>query len=159
MIADDLCGYLRAKEPGMREKAYVWRTAIGLQKVDGLTPSDYLIETANTDPTSTLISLKREQVREQVKSDLIAKIRAEPSRQVVRLLSRMKGEMTVLEMMAALKLGGRRNFLAHYLAPAMEAGFVERTQPDSPHSPTQRYRLTDRGQKVAARKKTRKLKE
>ena len=38
--------YLRAKEPGRREKAYAWKTAIGLQKVDGLTPSDYLIETA-----------------------------------------------------------------------------------------------------------------
>lgn len=32
MIEDDLCGYLRAKEPGMREKAYAWRTAIGLQR-------------------------------------------------------------------------------------------------------------------------------
>ena len=38
--------YLRAKEPGIREKAYAWKTAIGLQKVDGLTPSDYLIKTA-----------------------------------------------------------------------------------------------------------------
>ena len=37
---------LRAKEPGVREKAYAWKTAIGLQKVDGLTPSDYLIKTA-----------------------------------------------------------------------------------------------------------------
>lgn len=46
MSADDLTGYLRAKEPGMRERAYAWKTAIGLQKVDGLTPTDYLIETA-----------------------------------------------------------------------------------------------------------------
>ena len=38
--------YLRAKEPGVHEKAYAWKTAIGLQKVDGLTPSDYLIKTA-----------------------------------------------------------------------------------------------------------------
>ena len=37
--------YLRAKEPGVREKAYAWKTAIGLQKVDGLTPSEYLVET------------------------------------------------------------------------------------------------------------------
>lgn len=42
----DFDGYLRAKEPGMREKAYAWKTAIGLQKVDGLMPSGYLIETA-----------------------------------------------------------------------------------------------------------------
>ena len=38
--------YLRAKEPGVREKAYAWKTAIGLQKVDGLMPSAYLIKTA-----------------------------------------------------------------------------------------------------------------
>lgn len=36
MIEDDLCGYLRAKEPGMREKAYAWRTAIGLQREEKL---------------------------------------------------------------------------------------------------------------------------
>jgi fido (protein-threonine AMPylation protein) len=38
--------YLRQGEPNKAEKANVWKTAIGLQKVDGLTPSDYLIETA-----------------------------------------------------------------------------------------------------------------
>lgn len=42
----DFDEYIRAQEPGRREKAYAWKTAIGLQKVDGLTPSDYLIETA-----------------------------------------------------------------------------------------------------------------
>ena len=58
--------------------------------------------------------------------------------------------MTVLEMMAALKLGGRRNFLEKYLTQAINTGLVEMTQPDSPHSPTQRYRLTAWGQKEKA---------
>ena len=44
--ADDLSEYLRAKDPGKVELAGIWRTAIGLQKVDGLTPSAYLVETA-----------------------------------------------------------------------------------------------------------------
>ena len=43
---DDLSEYLRAKEPGRAELAGIWRAAIGLQKVDGLTPSAYLVETA-----------------------------------------------------------------------------------------------------------------
>ena len=43
---DDLSEYLRAKEPGKAELAGIWRAAIGLQKVDGLTPSAYLVETA-----------------------------------------------------------------------------------------------------------------
>lgn len=38
--------YLRQGEPDKAEKAEVWKTAIGLQQVDGLTPSVYLIETA-----------------------------------------------------------------------------------------------------------------
>ncbi len=38
--------YLRQTEPGKREKAANWQTAIGLQAVDGLQPSAYLIQTA-----------------------------------------------------------------------------------------------------------------
>ena len=45
-MSDDLSEYLRAKEPGKAELAGIWRAAIGLQKVDGLTPSAYLVETA-----------------------------------------------------------------------------------------------------------------
>jgi len=33
-------------EPGKKEKGEIWGVAVGLQLVDGLTPSDYLIETA-----------------------------------------------------------------------------------------------------------------
>ena len=38
--------YLRQGEPNRAEKAKVWKTAIGLQQVDGLKPSEYLIATA-----------------------------------------------------------------------------------------------------------------
>lgn len=38
--------YLRQGEPSKIEKVNVWKTAIGLQQVDGLKPSEYLIETA-----------------------------------------------------------------------------------------------------------------
>ena len=38
--------YLREKEPQKKEKGYAWHTAIGLQAVDGLKASDYLIDTA-----------------------------------------------------------------------------------------------------------------
>ena len=38
--------YIRQSEPSKREKGYVWHTAIGLQEVDGLKPSMYLIDTA-----------------------------------------------------------------------------------------------------------------
>lgn len=38
--------YIQQGEPQKREKSYAWQTAIGLQAVDGLKPSDYLVETA-----------------------------------------------------------------------------------------------------------------
>ncbi len=43
---DNFDEYLRQGEPGKAEKAKLWKTAIGLQDVDGLKPSDYLIATA-----------------------------------------------------------------------------------------------------------------
>ena len=38
--------YIKQGDPDKREKARNWQMAIGLQKVDGLKPSAYLIETA-----------------------------------------------------------------------------------------------------------------
>ena len=38
--------YIRQGEPSRAERAQAWRTAIGLQDVDGLKPSSYLIDTA-----------------------------------------------------------------------------------------------------------------
>lgn len=52
-------------------------------------------------------------------------------------------------MSDALKLGGRRNFLEKYLTPAIDLGFVEMTQPNSPRSPTQKYRLTAKGKHIS----------
>ena len=38
--------YIRQGEPNQQKRAAIWRTAIGLQAVDGLQTSDYLKETA-----------------------------------------------------------------------------------------------------------------
>ncbi len=42
----ELFEYIKVGEPEKKEKAKVWETAIGLQDVDGLKPSKYLIDTA-----------------------------------------------------------------------------------------------------------------
>lgn len=46
MEKDPFEEYLKETEPDKANKGYAWRTAIGLQAVDGLKPSKYLIETA-----------------------------------------------------------------------------------------------------------------
>jgi len=55
-IPFDFDEYIRQSEPDKQQKGYIWQTAIGLQDVDGLKPSDYLIETAkkNIDGDITL---------------------------------------------------------------------------------------------------------
>ena len=42
----DFDTYIKMGEPGRRERAEAWKTAIGLQAVDGLKTSEYLNETA-----------------------------------------------------------------------------------------------------------------
>lgn len=46
MNKDPFKEYLKESEPDKVSKGYAWSTAIGLQAVDGLKPSRYLIETA-----------------------------------------------------------------------------------------------------------------
>lgn len=46
MEKDPFKEYLRESEPDKAYKGYAWSTAIGLQAVDGLKPSKYLVDTA-----------------------------------------------------------------------------------------------------------------
>ena len=63
-----------------------------------------------------------------------------PDPKIQRLLNILKGDMSVREMMAALGFASRDKFLKNYLSPALKAGLVEMTDPNSPKSPKQRYR-------------------
>lgn len=46
MNQDPFKEYIKESEPDKRDKSYAWHTAIGLQAVDGLKTSDYLVHTA-----------------------------------------------------------------------------------------------------------------
>ena len=46
MNKDPFKEYIRESEPDKRDKGYAWHTAIGLQAVDGLKTSEYLVHTA-----------------------------------------------------------------------------------------------------------------
>ena len=46
MIEDPFKEYIKESEPDKRDKGYAWHTAIGLQAVDGLKTSEYLVHTA-----------------------------------------------------------------------------------------------------------------
>lgn len=65
--------------------------------------------------------------------------------EVKRLLGVLSGEMKLKQIQKKLGLKHEDHFRDHYLQPALKAGVVEMTQPDSPKSPTQKYRLTPEG--------------
>ena len=46
ILEDPFEEYIKTGEPDQAEKAYAWQTAIGLQDVDKLQPSAYLLNTA-----------------------------------------------------------------------------------------------------------------
>jgi Fic family protein len=65
--------------------------------------------------------------------------------QVKRLLAAVgQEEYSLAGLMQLVDLSHRATFLKNYLNPALEAGLIQRTQPDKPRSPTQRYRLVSR---------------
>ncbi|WP_085598394.1 MULTISPECIES: Fic family protein [unclassified Pseudomonas] len=69
------------------------------------------------------------------------------SDQVARLLQVLNGGVALKagELMQQLQLAHRPTFRNNYLNPALAAGLVEMTDPDSPRSPVQKYRLTAEG--------------
>lgn len=69
---------------------------------------------------------------------------ANVSDQVMQLILLMgQGEYRLTELMALLGLVHRASFQKNYLNPALDAGLIERTIPDKPKSPLQRYRLVN----------------
>lgn len=63
---------------------------------------------------------------------------------LIRILD--KGPLGTPGLMTKLK--HRPTFRQNYLHPALSAGWIEMTEPDSPQSRTQKYRLTERGRTV-----------
>ena len=69
--------------------------------------------------------------------------------QVEQLVAALREEMSRSELQAALNLRNRDHFTAAYLRPALEAGLIEMTLPETPTSRKQRYRRTAAGEALA----------
>jgi Fic family protein len=70
------------------------------------------------------------------------------SDQVARTIKALTGgSRGATDLMKTLGLSHRPTFRKNYLAESLKGGWVERTQPDSPRSPTQRYQLTAKGRR------------
>jgi Fic family protein len=92
----------------------------------------------------------RDAIEEIVATDQVSDQVSDQVRRMLELLA--ERELGSAELMRRLGLSHRPTFRKNYLAAALEPGWVERTEPGSPRSPTQRYRLTDAGRRAAARR-------
>lgn len=166
----DFDEYLRQSEPHRRERAESWKTAMGVQAVDGLKPSEYLVETAKRHIEE---DISMAEVRHLIDSYYqgkanrttvqVAHKRRTSSSQVpnksainhpnLLLLIQAVGEasLSVTEMLAALQLQPRGNFFKTWLNPALQAGVLRPLYPDTPRHPRQKYLLTPQGRKCISK--------
>ena len=220
----DFESYIRGSEPDKKEKASAWKTAIGLQAVDGLQTSDYLKDTARkhlegdisidevkkliygyyqsktartTDDLfadnswyfrNALVRANYRNVRKGIEPDMtflisffrnlmmgeknelknkymvidapqecISKQDPTSSRQapdklpasspaILNLIKTLgKQQLSIKEMLIAMNLKDRENFMENYLSPAIKDGFIVMLYPDNPKHPRQKYLLTTKG--------------
>lgn len=80
-------------------------------------------------------------------NDAVNDIQSDQVRRLLEVLG--QGEKSAAELMDNLGLRHAPTFRKNYLSPALEAALVERTRPDAPRSPLQRYRLTAAGRRIA----------
>ena len=66
----DFDEYIKGGNPSQKEKSYAWQTAIGLQDVDGLKPSDYLVQTAKQNIDGDISINEVKQLLEVTKASL-----------------------------------------------------------------------------------------
>ena len=80
-------------------------------------------------------------------SDLVNDPVSDP---VKRLLSAFDPDQAIgiQELLKRMGLRHKTYFRRNYLNPALAGGLLSRTEPDSPNSPTQRYRLTELGKRL-----------
>lgn len=95
-------------------------------------PEDMGISTPTSTQTSTPTSL-----------DNPLQIDNENINRLIEVLA--NNRLSVKEMMAAVGLKNRENFMEYSLNPAIKEGFVSMLYPDKPRHPRQKYMLTIKG--------------
>ena len=83
----------------------------------------------------------------QVTGEATGEVTGEVAGEVIEVLEALRFPLSRKALQEKLGLKGQANFRERYLEPVLDAELVEMTQPDSPKSPTQKYRLTEKGKR------------
>lgn len=86
----------------------------------------------------------------QITSDELSlqQLVSDVSATIQKMIISMEGDCSRSELMRELQLSNYRHFNQNILGKALQFFLIERTQPNSPNSPTQKYRLTEKGKKL-----------
>ena len=106
----DFDEYIRQGEPDKKEKATLWRTAIGLQAVDGLKTSEYLKETARKHIEG---EIDIDQARELIKSYYQSKQSREPDDDQMQEADKVSANITKILASASLDFSSQGIIALH----------------------------------------------
>jgi predicted HTH transcriptional regulator len=111
---------------------------------NGIPHPEYAVES-----NSIRIELyRRNHKAEQVTGQVTGQVTEQVTEQVKRLAGILSEPLSAKEILSKLGLKHRPTLMQDYIQPALQAKFIELTQPASPNSPTQKYRLTEQGQQL-----------
>ena len=102
--------YIRQGEPDKKTKASIWRTAIGLQQVDGLTTSDYLKETAIKHIEG---EINIDEVRDLIKSYYHSKTNREPNNEETQEADKVSANITKILSSESLDFSAKGYIALH----------------------------------------------
>lgn len=86
----------------------------------------------------------------EVTTEVAMDVTMDVTMEVRTVLQALTGTMTRQELQDKLGLKNADHFRKHYLAPAVNGGFVTMTIPDKPKSRMQRYQVTEKGRRAMA---------
>jgi len=102
--------YIRQGEPDKKAKAAIWRTAIGLQAVDGLTTSDYLKETARKHIEGEITI---DEVRRLIKTYYESKAKREPDDEEKKEADKVSSNITKILSSATIDFSTKGYIALH----------------------------------------------
>ena len=94
-----------------------------------------------------MLTIIRETLETATRSDQVNDQASDQVKSLLRAFHR-DAEITSDELLRRLGLRHKPTFRKNHLNPALASGVIEMTEPDSPRSPSQRYRLTGVGKRM-----------
>lgn len=100
------------------------------------------------DDAFTTVIYRPAAVSGQVSGQVTGQVTEQINELIRRIILVLENEMKRSEIMEALELSHRENFIKNYLEPVMHRGYIEQTYPENPKHRKQKYRLTKKGLEI-----------